>query len=598
MKSNKNKRKYFGFISKNNVRRVNASLLSSLLAFSFTLNTPRVSAEQLTSAATTASSTTSSSVDSAAASTADNASAVTTGTSTSADTSSTDTNSKTSLSTSSVTTPAAVILDTPNSSGDPMVLTMDSAIKMAIDNNITIKQMNNNADLSVVQRDAYSQSTNDLLDANRTVSGGFNKFNDAQNQFISESAAATTALNNAISPTTFTTNKITGKDVTFNKGDSIPAVLTANGVPATQVKVATQQVIEGIKAALQTKAESATSQLKTAQNTVSIGNGNLEAAKRVIASALSGKLNITELNSLNTQQTSDLLNKMAGAAYLVNTAAKDIARNKIVLLVQKDYYDILKAKHLVSLKEESMNRGQTQYNMAKASYEVGAKSKDDMLLASIYYTSTQLEYQKAQADYENALLTLKKDLNVPLNTNLSLNDVYTTETTSENLNDGIKTGMEKRIEIIKANATYEVYKLDLDLVDSAYGSDSDRHKEAEILLENMDLERTKTKNDVEGSIRQSYENYMLVQSMLKTSKDMVAQAKESLEIAHFKYDEGFNGDSTLMTKLDLQASTGTMLEVIAAEENLATVQEKYEEILYNFNLAKSNYYNDICNLKY
>lgn len=552
MKSNNNKKKYLGFISKNNIQKVNASLLSSLLVCSFTLNTPMVSAEELSATNQTSNSTSSATDTSQAV-------ASTTAASTKA-------------SDSSSTTPAAINVNavSPNSSGDPMVLTMDSAIKLAIDNNLTIKQMNNNADLSIIQRDSYNKSSNDLMDANRTVSGGFNKVTDAENnQALLESNI---------------------KSLT----DSIN-LMVSKGTPETNSDLATlraklaycEQTLATIKAAL-----------PTAQTKVYSGSANLEAAKRVIAASLSNKLNISELNSLDSDQTGKLLNKMAGAAYLVNTAAKDIARNQVVLLIQKDYYDVLKTKRLMAVKEESMKRGQTQYDMAKASYDVGAKAKDDMLLANIYYTSTQLEYEKARTDYQNALLTLKKDLNVPLNTNLSLNDVYTTEITSENLDTGIKTGMENRIEIIKANAQYEVYKLDLELVDNAYGSDSDRHNEAQILLDNMDLEKTKTKNEVESSIRQSYENYMLAQDMLNTSKNMVAQAKETVDIAKFKYDEGFNGDSTLMTKLDLQASTGTMLEVISAEENLTTVQEKYEEILYSYNLAKSKYYNDICNLKY
>ena len=97
---------------------------------------------------------------------------------------------------------------------------------------------------------------------------------------------------------------------------------------------------------------------------------------------------------------------MGDVAFEVTQASYDIYKNNIAMLIQKSYYDALHAQKMVEVKR-AMERGKNNMNLLKQEEE-GLKPKDDMLMASVYYQGTQIEYEKAKGDFENTLLELKK----------------------------------------------------------------------------------------------------------------------------------------------------------------------------------------------
>ena len=79
---------------------------------------------------------------------------------------------------------------------------------------------------------------------------------------------------------------------------------------------------------------------------------------------------------------------------------------------------------------------------------------------------------------------------------------------------------------------------------------------------------------------------------------MVKQAQENLDIAGYKYEEGFGMENSLLKSLNLENAAGTIVEVLAAEENLSRVEEAQVEIIYSYNLAKANYFNETAEFSY
>jgi outer membrane protein TolC len=262
------------------------------------------------------------------------------------------------------------------------------------------------------------------------------------------------------------------------------------------------------------------------------------------------------------------------------------------MLIQKNYYDVLKAQKILEVKKKAMERAKKQYEFAKDSYEVGMKAKDDMLLTDVYYKGTQIEYKKAEADLENALIELKKNLNIPLDKEIVLTDVLVDDREIPNLEEGLKSGLKNRLEIKKALGEVGVYDLNLEVVNRKYTPNTFQYKEAALLKKKARLNYDKVFQNVEASIRQSYQTLIAVGDMMEKAKDMVEKAKENVEIAEYKYKEGFGVETSLLKKLDIEAAAGTIIEVLAAEENLSNVEEKVVEIIYNYNLAKIKYYND------
>lgn len=328
------------------------------------------------------------------------------------------------------------------------------------------------------------------------------------------------------------------------------------------------------------------------------GKIDFAVAKANIASSLAKQLDMSELSKLSVSDDRKLLLQMSKSLATVTFASKGIYRDQIALQIQNSYYNALKAKKLVDVKKSTLDRAETQYQFSKDGYETGMKAKDSMLLSDLFLTGARLEYDKAVNDYENSLIELKKNINIPMDMDITLEEADMNETVAMSLEEGLALGLEGRLEIIKAAEQVDIYDTNLTVVKRHYNNKSEQYKEALRLKNLAILEQEKAAKDVESSIRQSYNTMKTMEAMLEQAGGMAAQARECVDIAQSKYTEGFGTDSALLDKLGIAASSGTVLEVISAEENLIQVEEKYIEILYGFNLAKAKYLSDIAYLTY
>ena len=490
---------------------------------------------------------------------------------------------------------------------EPGVYSIQSAVRVGISNSILLQQLDNKVTLSRLKTDAYNEIADDLADGKRDLGNGeasadsalgtIDTSQDAINQAKMDIAAG--ILPQGADPITIVPGALI-----IEPGDDIKQKIDDFN-DATHAGLNSKAILANIKKQVNTELSKKQKELNDGkaefQRQLLIlvdGKIDYKVAKANITSALADKLDISDLSGLTTSSATSLMYKLADAAARITVASQGIYRNQIALQIQNSYYNVLKAKKLVEVKELAMKRAESQYQFAKDSYEAGMKAKDDMLLANIYYTGTKLEYQKAQDDYYNAQIELKKNMGIPMEQTMELEDVTADSGLPMDLESGLKSGLESRLEIIIAMQQDEVYKVNQGFVQSEYNKKTDQYTEAEYLRKNADLEVERVKKDVESSIRQSYNTMVTMADMLSNAQGMVDQAKECVDIAQSKYTEGFGGDSTLLKKLGMEASSGTVLEVISAEENLAQVEEKYVQILYGYNLSKAKYLNDIAYLTY
>ena len=66
--------------------------------------------------------------------------------------------------------------------------------------------------------------------------------------------------------------------------------------------------------------------------------------------------------------------------------------------------------------------------------------------------------------------------------------------------------------------------------------------------------------------------------MLESSGELINNAEEVVRIARLKYEQGFGAENALLKQLNLQESSGTMAELIAAQEKLAEVEAQVAQI--------------------
>jgi len=456
---------------------------------------------------------------------------------------------------------------------DALKLTLEEAVKLGLENSIQLEQVKNEIDLKHLALDRAEYLSDKLEDADERISEGKRQLSEAQ-----------TAINNDIAPQDIPLTDEQGNVVYIvEKGTNLNDLVNAG--------IITEEGKSQIKQQMQEELDKQREQLESGELTLI--NSVQEAGD-----TLSTKLDFSSLDALSLNSTTDLMTTMAEVSYEVAKASYDIYRNKIALLIQKSYYDVLKAKKLLEVKEKAVQRAEKQYHITKAAFEEGMKARDELLLAQLYYEKTQIEYEKARGELNTALIELKKNLNIPMDTGIELSHVLADEVEELDLEEGLAEGMKNRLEVKKALGEVIVYDLNFELTRKKYPSNTFQYKEAKLLKEKARLNFEQTKREVEASIRKSYETMQSAARMLEKSRDMINQAKEIVEIAQYKYNEGFGVENSLLRQLNLESTAGTIVEVLAAQENLTEVEEKVVEIMYGYNLARMKYLNDIGRFVY
>lgn len=473
---------------------------------------------------------------------------------------------------------------------EEITLTLEEAITKGIENSLSMDKVENQAKIaSLVSKNAETKKDDiidaeiDLLNAESSLYSGRNTVYRSQDQLDSAQAQ----LDNGIAPMDIP-DPVTGGII--SKGTDL------NSLPYGD------KLIDAIQEELDEKR----SQLGDAMKDLDEGSEEYLSSKSKYDSTLqfamtkiSNTFSTSTISSLEPDPLATLLDEMAEVQDRLTHYSISIYKSQIALQIQNSYFEALKQIKLMDAKQKAMERGKLQFEFADYAYEVGAKSKDDRNLAKLYYDSTVIAYDLQVKETNNALIELKKNLNMPFDTNLTLEEEPLDIEKSFDLTKGISSGLNARLEVKKARAQVELYHdLKTAVKNSHYEEGDNEYKEADLLVKKVEIESKETKLQVESSIRKSYETVTAMDKVARQAQQLKENAEETVEIAKLKYEVGFGADNALLTQLNLQDVSGTMVEVIAAEENLASVEQKVIEATNGYNLAKVKYFNDIGVLPY
>ncbi len=484
-------------------------------------------------------------------------------------------------------------------------LTVEKAVEYALENNYTVKILENKVELALIyfnnaamNGEDFEEAEDDLADASSLLSAKKTELITAQTGV----ASAHKALNLGIAPVDIPVTGVGTIPAGSNINDWLTATLGAVGagalVPSTEATVLA--TVQNSLIDMQSEIDTNLIAYNEAAVTLRSKQDEFDATLKSASESIGTKIDYNSIVSFDVDEASKLMIKMAGVNLDVTRYAMDIYRNQIAMLVQKNYYDVLYAEKLLALKQVARERGEMQFDILRLSYDNGMKAKDDLLLSKMYYDGTIIEYLLVEAEYKKALLELHKNMNLDLDTEITLQDAMITQVTEENLEEALISGQKNRIEIRQMLGQYIIYKLNEEILEDKYGykKNDDINKEATLLFEASVIELEQTQMLVNTEINQSYIIMVAAGEMLKASADLVENAEEVLEIAQMKYDQGFGADNSLLNQLNLGSSSGTVLELIAAQENLVNMQAKVAKINYSYTMAKVKYYNDAGILVY
>lgn len=283
-----------------------------------------------------------------------------------------------------------------------------------------------------------------------------------------------------------------------------------------------------------------------------------------------------------------LYEKQAETGLKITKLAEKVVRQKISLLVSKQYFDAIKYRKIEEVKKLAYERAVRQAEAAQQSYEVGFRPKDDFLLARAQAELMKADYQKASMEAENAETELKATIGMDQTVKLELAE-WKEDSLRPDLERDLKQGLEKRLEIQKAAGELEVAKLGFEIAQKYLGPGTVDYEQAKIGVAKAEVELNRQKTAVEKEIREAYQNLHSTSLMKESVAGTVEKARESASIAEYRYREGYGIPSPILKALNAEDLAGTTVEVLAAEEKLLEIEEKVIEINYSYNLAKANY---------
>ncbi len=488
-----------------------------------------------------------------------------------------------------------------------LTLSVEEAVTYGLAHNLDLKTLENKVATANLMVTNARMTSSDLIDARNTIEDAEVLLSVKKTALLEGEESledAKEALEAGIAP--FDIPVLEGV-FTIEAGTNIEEAVTAlvysqyidlteeekRGMIATYVSSITAKVTSGIESSEEELAEGQIA-ISEAYAVLEGGRSSYESAIRDASRGIEDRLGYQSTIALEDDDIKKLMRTMADVNLSVTEYAEDIYRNQIAMLIRKNYYDALYAGKILSIKAIALERGNRQYEMAHLAYENGMKALNDDLLAKMYRDGTEIAYRLAQAEYKNALCTLKNTMNMDQSWELTLSDTLDVEITEENLSEGLATGTVGRIEIQESLANKMLCELNEDLIKDMNLPARETYKETEASLLTDQAEVTLEQNQmlVETEIRQSYELMMATADMLDMSEALIADAQEVVDIAELKYEQGMGAESSLLTSMNLESSSGTIVEYIAAQENLATIEAQVAQVKYSYIMARCKYYND------
>ena len=288
------------------------------------------------------------------------------------------------------------------------------------------------------------------------------------------------------------------------------------------------------------------------------------------------------------------------ARYGLNAAdfALEQTKQSIRLTATMDYFNILQARNLVKVREDTVATLQTHLADVNAQFSVGTVARADVLASEVELANAQQNLTTAKNNYEVAVATLNNVIGVPTDTMLTINDELRYTDYELSLDDCTDYGLLYRAD--GAAAVYAVKQAEESVRtakagDHPFGSDhasSDtwavgvsaswnifdngvtaaQVDAAKATLRKAEEALAAADEKIRLDVRTAYLNLRAAEQNIKTTETAVKQAEEDYHIARVRYNAG----------------VGTNLEVMRASDNLTTARMNYSTALYTYNTGKAS----------
>lgn len=296
----------------------------------------------------------------------------------------------------------------------------------------------------------------------------------------------------------------------------------------------------------------------------------------------------------------------------INASAADYgvikAKEQVRLDAATSYFNVLQARNMVKVNQESVDNLNEHLKNVQAQYTVGTVAKADLLRSEVELANAQQNLTKAQSSYDVAVASLNNTIGIPMDMQSSYKDDLNYAPYNTSLDESITQAMNRRPEIAQSKYNIDFARIGVKVADSdrmptiALGAaegwggpdfpgntnnwsmslsaswnifDSGltraKVKEAGSTLDKAQAQDKQTRDGIELEVRQAYFSMKEAEQRIQTSRVAVDKANEDMKIAQTKYSAG----------------AGTNLDVIDAQLAMTQAKTNYTQALYDYNTNKA-----------
>lgn len=274
------------------------------------------------------------------------------------------------------------------------------------------------------------------------------------------------------------------------------------------------------------------------------------------------------------------------------------------------YYNILQARNLVGVNEETVSQLQEHLNVVSARYAAGTVAKSDVLRSQTELADAQQNLVNAENNYDLSMSSLNNIIGLPIQTKLNIKDELRYTKYDLNFDECVDTAMANRPDGVAAIKAVEQAQAMVDAAKAgnlpqveAYtsytidGNDAFKDdaaeqaqvgiranwnifdnnvtkaqvRQAEAALYKAQEQAQYVREGIQLEVHQAYLSLLAAEKNIKTTSVAVNQATEDYQIAQVRYSAG----------------VGTNIDVMDASVALTTARTNYVQALYDYNVSKA-----------
>ncbi len=282
-------------------------------------------------------------------------------------------------------------------------------------------------------------------------------------------------------------------------------------------------------------------------------------------------------------------------------------KEEIIYQVLEEYYNLLKTKKMLQVREQQVNQNRRYVRVAKVNKEEGITTKADLLQAKVSYNQAQQQLLVAENNLENAKLALQNTLNIKEEKEVEITDSLEWQENSFKLEEVYDYALNNKAVIqllnlqqqnaelnlknkknksiypnINLQSSYTASDEELTISDGDWqttlslsynlfngGRDKAQIKQKSKELEQAELKQQQTKDDIKLLLNKSLLDLRAAKERIKLNQLNLEQAEENLTDNELRFKEG------MITSLDL----------LNIQTTFQQVQTQYYQAIYDYNLA-------------